>query len=247
MSDFLDRLAARALGNETTLAPRLPSLFESPRHVPIMPAGEPDEVPSRHQVARSQRVAAQAAAPASSARRSTASEPERGPVAPTEHVAPPPPAPADARSLRETPLPASTAPRRPPTIERPVTPARKSRETDPPAPGQPQRTRVASGRPEAASTPVTGTLLPPSRPVFATPAPAAGAPPLSRPVAARPPFAARADRRREVVREPVVHVSIGRLEVRAVAGSVAAPRRPDGPHPSSLDDYLRQRGDQVTP
>ena len=48
--------------------------------------------------------------------------------------------------------------------------------------------------------------------------------------------------------EPVVHVSIGRLEVRAApaAGTLPA-RRSAGPQPASLDDYLRQRGDKVSP
>ena len=42
--------------------------------------------------------------------------------------------------------------------------------------------------------------------------------------------------------EPVVHVSIGRLEVRAAPVAATPTRRRDGPQPSSLDDYLRQRG-----
>jgi hypothetical protein len=45
-----------------------------------------------------------------------------------------------------------------------------------------------------------------------------------------------------VAAEPVVHISIGRVEVKAVA-ETTAPRRPPQPkRPAlSLDDYLRER------
>jgi hypothetical protein len=41
--------------------------------------------------------------------------------------------------------------------------------------------------------------------------------------------------------ESVVHVTIGRLEVRAAPAPAAPPRHSSGPRPTSLDDYLRQR------
>ena len=47
--------------------------------------------------------------------------------------------------------------------------------------------------------------------------------------------------------EPVVHVSIGRLEVRASPAAAPAPPRRDMPAPRSLDDYLRQRGGKGAP
>jgi hypothetical protein len=83
-----------------------------------------------------------------------------------------------------------------------------------------------------------GVLLPPGGPVFATrhepaPRPAGAAP--------RSPAGPFADMPREA-REPAVHVSIGRLEVRAAPAGAPAPRRQEAPRPSSLDDYLRQRG-----
>jgi hypothetical protein len=44
---------------------------------------------------------------------------------------------------------------------------------------------------------------------------------------------------------PEVHVSIGRLEVRAAPmPAVRSPRR-DAPAQNGLDDYLRQRGDKA--
>ncbi|RYE87732.1 MAG: hypothetical protein EOP19_03460 [Hyphomicrobiales bacterium] len=43
--------------------------------------------------------------------------------------------------------------------------------------------------------------------------------------------------------EPVVNVTIGRIEVRAVPAQPGPTRqRPQGPKPMSLDDYLKQRG-----
>ena len=46
----------------------------------------------------------------------------------------------------------------------------------------------------------------------------------------------------EAAGEPIVHVSIGRLEVRAMPAAAPPARRREAPQPSSLDDYLRQRG-----
>jgi hypothetical protein len=40
-----------------------------------------------------------------------------------------------------------------------------------------------------------------------------------------------------------VHVTIGRLEVRATPSATAAPKRPAAPAATSLDDYLRRRAD----
>ena len=45
MSDFIDRLAARAIGGEAALAPRLPSLFEPLQRAPIMPPADVGEAP----------------------------------------------------------------------------------------------------------------------------------------------------------------------------------------------------------
>ncbi|HET6554175.1 MAG TPA: hypothetical protein VFG49_11615, partial [Dyella sp.] len=42
--------------------------------------------------------------------------------------------------------------------------------------------------------------------------------------------------------EPVVHVSIGRLEVRAGPAPTAPARRQETPRHSAFDDYLRERG-----
>lgn len=42
--------------------------------------------------------------------------------------------------------------------------------------------------------------------------------------------------------EPVIRVSIGRIEVRAVAAPATTAQQPARPRPTGLDDYLQQRG-----
>lgn len=250
MSDFLDRLAARVIGSEPAVAPRLRSLFEAPRQVPIMPDVGQDEAPAQHRGVPSGVVAAAAALPASAIPPATPPESERSRIAPAERlVVPTTPAAASSRSRHEASLPALAAPRQSPVIERPAaaTQARQP-QADPPAPVQPRQTRVAPDRQQATPPLAGGSLRPSSTPVFSTQAPAASAPPARAAHAAtRPRLATRADSQREAAPDPVVHVSIGRLEVRAAAAPVAAPRRRDAPRPSSLDDYLRQRGDKVAP
>ncbi|MEO7052023.1 MAG: hypothetical protein ABI128_10195 [Rhodanobacter sp.] len=249
MSDFLDRVAARVIGIESALVPRLPSLFESPRQLPTLPDVEQGEAPAHHRSARSGVVSAPSAVPASSVSSVTASKPERTRAAPVERAAvSTAPAAAPACSWREASLPASTAPLQPPALERPAaaTPVRQRKE-DAPAPVQPRQTRVTPDRQESTSPPPGGSLLSSPVPVFATRAPAASSPLRSAHATTRPRLAARADSRGEAVRDAVVQVSIGRLEVRAAAVPVAAPRRHDAPRASSLDDYLRQRGDKVVP
>lgn len=60
--------------------------------------------------------------------------------------------------------------------------------------------------------------------------------------------AAHVENRNEASSESVVHVSIGRLEVRAAPPVTGVPPlRRDGPRPGSLDDYLRQRGGKASP
>ena len=76
----------------------------------------------------------------------------------------------------------------------------------------------------------TGVLLPPAKPVFS----ALPATPMPRVPASKRSLASDGT---------VVHVSIGRLEVRAApTQNTAAPKRQETVRPSSLDDYLRQRG-----
>jgi hypothetical protein len=90
---------------------------------------------------------------------------------------------------------------------------------------------------EGRSRPDEGSLLVPARSVFRTSSAPAGT--------GRTGF--QAAHAGEAMRsggsqEPVVHVSIGRLEVRATPAPGKVAQRQDTPRPSALDDYLRQRG-----
>jgi hypothetical protein len=119
-------------------------------------------------------------------------------------------------------------------------PASERATASPPA-VSPRQPGVAPTRRETASTPApNGALLPAPVPVFATTD--AVATRSARTATVRP-ATARTESRAAATDEPLVHVSIGRLEVRAAPPAAPAPpRRRDGPRPSSLDDYLRQRG-----
>jgi hypothetical protein len=244
MSDFIDRLAARAIGGEAALAPRLPSLFEPLSRAPIMPPPDEGDAPVRardadpavppapgiatppHSPPHARESTEQPAARAASVERSVLPTP-----APAATVAPHEPMPASlpvASPVRTITADQAGAP---PTAERPVaTPS-------PVSPGPPRMTPARRG---PALTPApTGALLPAPAPVFAATGVASVRP--ERTATART-AAARAENGLAATAEPVVYVSIGRLEVRAAPATAAPTQRREGPRPSSLDDYLRQRG-----
>lgn len=250
MTDFLDRIAARAVGTETVLAPRLPSLFESPRYFPAVLTDEHVDTPLHPLAARSELAAVAVAAPTSAVSQAMPSGLNHARAAPLERAAASTRGAALAASppREETPE-VSARPRSSPVAERlpDLAASREPAETVRPAPVPARQTRVAPDRHESNSPPDTGVLLPPPRPVFAVAAQTASPPVHSGQVAARSRLAARTDSPGEAARDQVVHVSIGRLEVRAAATPVVSPRRKDGPRPSSLDDYLRQRGDKASP
>ncbi|MDE2154824.1 MAG: hypothetical protein KGJ32_02855 [Xanthomonadaceae bacterium] len=252
MSDFLDRLAARALGSETTLTPRLPARFEPRQGSPIMPLppGEADARQPMHGAPPTNAVAA--AIDRSRPQRASAvpghGEPHIMATPPERVVASLPSGDAVRIPHRDAPpAPAVAAPAASRIHQRSAPPATSPRQPDvlrPAAPVQPRQVRIAPDRAEPAtraSTDVPPPLFSPE--THALPAAqAAGRSRASRAPRDRPVPSARAD---DTAGETVVHVSIGRLEVRAAAAAVAAPRRQDGQRPSSLDDYLRQRGDKV--
>jgi len=247
MSDFLDRLAARAIGSETTLAPRLPSLFEPLQRVPIMPLADAGEAPPGQREAAPAMHAVPVEAPTSATPASTSAQPAAARVAPIERVVAATSASAAASAAPHASAPSTVGERAfTPAVDRPAAPSVSARPAmpAPPLPVQPRQTRVAPDRPETARTPASnGALLPAPAPVFAAPR---TAPVRSeRTVAARA-AAARTEGKADAASEPVVHVSIGRLEVRA-APVAAAARRREGPQPGSLDDYLRQRGGKASP
>jgi len=246
MSDFLDRLAARAIGSETALAPRLPSLFEPLQRAPIMPLPDQGEAPLHRReaapaapqppaIAASPRAPAHAREPGEppAATRVASREPQHAApsaartaaVAPREPVRPLSRAVPPVRTGVAEPVGKPPAPEHPAALHAPI---------------PPQPSRMVPARKEAVPMPApTGVLLPAPAPVFA----ASGAAPTrpERSVAARA-AAAQSGRGAASATEPVVHVSIGRLEVRAAPATAAPAQRREGPRPSSLDDYLRQRG-----
>lgn len=244
MSDFLDRVAARAVGSEAMmLSPRLPSLFEPagrgaaavveeslqvPAAVPTERTFEPEPADARQSERKTGR--AEASVPALVPRQA---KEVSGQAAPRERVVV-----VDERRL---PAPHLASPREPsaePVMSR--TQSRNDRmqagELQPVRETHILRERIAAATPRDEHI---GALLPPAQPVFATRhEPEARA---THPARKETQAGALADAPRES-REPVVHVSIGRLEVRAASASAPAPRRQEAPRPSALDDYLRQRG-----
>ncbi|EIL98212.1 MULTISPECIES: hypothetical protein [Rhodanobacter] len=248
MSDFLDRLAARAIGSETSLMPRLPSLFEPLQRAPIMPLADAGEaLPDRREAVPAVH-AVPGVAPTSATPASTSARPAAAPVAPIKHVVGAVSASAAVSTAQHALTPSTVGARASaPAVDRPAAPPVSARPAMPaaPLPVQPRQARVAPDRPETVRTPASnGVLLPAPAPVFAV---TLAAPARSgRTVAARA-AAARTEGKADAAGEPVVHVSIGRLEVRAAPVAAAPPRRRDGPQPSSLDDYLRQRGGKASP
>ena len=246
MSDFLDRLAARAIGSGPMLAPRLPSLFESLQRASVTPAVDTGEAASRQREAAPAVTVTPTATPARAPQAPVTALAAGPPVAPTAvgpvtvprlpHVA----ASAPGSLARPAPI---AAPTPSPAIECAVGPPTQTRTEAvfAPLPAPPRQTRIAAQSMQTMRSPPTnGALLPASTPVFG----AAAAPARSSHAAMRN-SAAQADPA-HASGEPVVHVSIGRLEIRA-APSATPVRRRDGPQPSSLDDYLRQRGGKVAP
>jgi hypothetical protein len=250
MNDFLDRLATKAIGSEAMLAPRLPSLFEPLQRVPIRPLAEPDEAPMRRRDVASKVPTSSVTAPAPSRSLSVAerAESRTATVMPDESLPVPKPVAALPRDVSQS-LPIEAVAARPPEVQpsgppfAPVHPA-----TDPSLPAvQTRQPRLAPIGRESLRSPRVGSLLPATMRVFVTPR-AMSTPAPARQASAMRMHAAPAGKWNEASSEPVVHVSIGRLEVRA-AGPVTgvAPPRRDGPRPDSLDDYLRQRGGKAAP
>jgi hypothetical protein len=246
MSDFLDRLAARAIGGEAALAPRLPSLFEPLQRAPVMAMAEEGEAPLRARDTGPKPLAASATAPPPRPPMPAHEliEPRTARTAPAEQA----PLPLPGRAATDTPH----APMPPPRAAAPVRamaaePSRvtpvSERTATTPSSVSPRESRIAPSRHEAAHPPTAaGALLSAPAPVFATTSGLPASSQLGRAAAMRRPRDVPTGRESRTSSEPLVHVSIGRLEVRAALAGATPPRRRDGPQPSSLDDYLRQRG-----
>lgn len=107
---------------------------------------------------------------------------------------------------------------------------------------------VIDGQPAAPARPSTASAVPDAPASVAPDERRATGPSRAAPPSLRPPAPAsrviRAERERAGTRGgPTIHVTIGRVDVRAVVAPVAAPPRPTAPaETSSLEDYLRGRG-----
>jgi hypothetical protein len=258
MNDYLGRIAQRSL-DAPTLDPRLPSLFEPVRHAglrlpvgevegadPVSASGEPAVTRPRHasgpttgppQLRTPPHASAESAEPAEHDTRDDLARdgislrlPERMPAVTARAAA------EDQRVLR---IPVSLAP---PSLLLPTTPpvlrdaARRDLITEPdPAPAR-SISRIEAVSPRRQPS----VLLSPSERsgLKAEPVPWLS-PKIQAEPLPRPPGHSRHDER------PIVHVTIGRVEVRATPPPAARPR-PQAPAPPvmSLEEYLRLRASE---
>ena len=241
VSDFLDRVATRALGSESMLSPRLPSLFEPAGRGGAAVTEESVQIQAAPAVQRTQEQALPNVRRIES--KVIAETPELAPVRSSAHE---PMAQADTheRSIvtEEVRLFSSSKPSMREAAIEPASPRMVSRQ-EPAATGELQplkETRVLRERTtiETPHEEAPGELLPPGQPVFAT-RPEADA---RRANASSPSSAKALSGAAPPSSEPAVHVSIGRLEVRAAPTNATAPRPAAPARTSALDDYLRQRG-----
>jgi len=234
MSDFLTRLAERQLGAAGGVAPRLPSRFAAP----VPPEIEPDSpspvrsAPTEraqqpHVVLRATDVEAPSKLPPhgdADPPAATAPRPPRAPTAVTHE----PPRPAEHRDAEvECPLPqtvvtaSQTTPGQQAVDHAALAPIVVIDRQTPPAP----KGSDASSAVRAAS-PVLPPILVPQSPLV----PRRGAAPR---LEVPPPTST----------SPVVNVTIGRVEVRAVVAPPPARerRKPAAPKALSLEEYLDRR------
>jgi hypothetical protein len=244
MADLLTRLAQRALGVAPLVRPRVEGLFA--------PAGPEPDPAERHSIADD-------AAPLVQSREPEAAQPEPGPPRlqqkpevrdhrPEAHAAnaSSPAADADPRPVR-APVASAAAESRSPGAQT-APPARQDRALEPPGPAAARRGQSTEYEARTGEERRGDRLTPRRSPSVPRPAPA---PPHGRPEARdlqsetwkseirdrRPEIGMR--RAAEV--RPVIHVTIGRVEVRAVQPQ-PAPLRPAPPGPKlTLEEYLRQR------
>lgn len=228
VSDFLDRVASRVIGGEPMLAPRVPSLFEPVQRDAVMQV-----------VTESREAGPETSADAGDSQRADRAtnrvrrdamelrHPDRGVHAFEQsaalHVDPVRPVVMKGEVEGELVTAAAMA-----SVQSPV--VREAAERSVRHEHVHHHVVLSQGDGER------GALLPPRGAVFPEPAPS---------VQRNDRQASRQPVQREHETpglEPVVHVSIGRLEVRAATSHAPASRRQDAPQRSAFDDYLRERG-----
>jgi hypothetical protein len=241
--NHLAKLATRGAAAVTAVRPRFPSLFEA---TPGAAAPPPESAPLAQPAAAGPDVSRRIIEVEEVLRREAriASEPHPAANVPPPMVVPAAPPPAHVERVErierfetERPRAAKTVP--PQSIVREKTTERvertETRIVTPPA----ERTEVLRERDthhvvEAKSAPAAPHVLREREPL------ARGDVPI-----ARPAFLAAPMSRREPVRDaaPTIHVTIGRVDVRAVMPQAPAQRTESAPRPPalSLEDYLAQR------
>jgi len=251
VKNFLDRVTAKAIGNETMLTPRLPSLFE-PQAASLMPATFETKAIEEQRNTRSAPHISDAAQRDAATQRNPSPLGLRTDGAPLEPAHPQPDGMRHPVS-RVAMQPAVETTRRSSDVAaekmaQPTTAERARGHATPREPVEPRTSRLSSEPPipPAIARPTeTGALLPPAKPVFVSTKNLGDLP--ARAAEAMHSRSASVAVPRTGQSEPVVHVSIGRLEIRAAPNSATMPaRHNDAPRASSLDDYLRQRG-KATP
>lgn len=240
MRDFIDRLAARAVGGESMLSPRLPSLFESAQ------AASPAPIEEARVVTVPSSSVSNATVPSAEPRRSTQPLPSGLAALPIVREALAKPlespvvSPGAARmeaALTATHAHFHVAESPGHSIVSPV-PERAPRvDADKQAIVLRERLLEVQTVTHDRRAVDEGVLLTPSNPVFRTPSPSSPAVVSHAATRANHPSPTSPG-----TNEPIVHVSIGRLEVRAAPETGKnAVRRQAAPQASPLDDYLRQR------
>jgi hypothetical protein len=243
VSDFLRHLVGRELGLETGLQPRVPSLFESDGRAPTLGATDVErEVGSAapHSVALLPTLAHQnQARTATDTQVHQDAQPPR-PAKPVELPAPVPPRPipTPAASPRDEAAPSRSQATRERPLDAPVSIRPVSLIESVPLPPLRVRLAPAESPANADSAPVrkSDENEPPFRP-NARPRPSDAVLPAVRP---RAPSTQHAVRHIDA-EATVVQVTIGRIEVRAAPAPTPQVRQREGPRPTALEDYLRER------
>lgn len=249
MSDLLDRLAARELGIESGLKPKVPALFESYARAsfavpaeaePDLEMNSPAPAPLEHRHFDTAPTPMLLFPEPARERLTPFSAPTTMPPAAQAGLHPPRTEPRseavrviETRLERERPAPSKRAvspppaPPRSPAFAPPRPHARNAPRIEPTAPRAPGTVRVAASPASVRTAP-------------AAPAQSASPSPALQPSARDP--VGRESRATRPHEERVVQVSIGRIELRAAAAAPAPRPRREAPRPTSIDDYLRRRG-----
>ena len=256
--DFFNRIVVKARGAESSIAPRLPALFEPVAGVELAPTTaieeelatsvaaralqepQPVSMPARSSGMRDLRLLAPR--PVETTEQGTEQDIERVPGTPDRQARAA--EAASVASLRRLPLIARI-------VASPATRPGEQRADYAPEPGvmptaravlRPAResTRDLSGPVQKELHQESGVLIP--KPAAGpAPYPAARGSPRADAATAACDFTANTPMTEQSA--PVITVTIGRVEVRAVQSPAGKPRsEPSRPKPLSLDDYLKQRG-----